>query len=221
MSAFHRLPQSVLVACLLCVPALPLAVAGPARAAEQAQPPQVPSPVDDFNKSIAEVKASLQQLTGRIEQSTRDIERLTAPDDARKQIAELQGLIAHTLGEVADNGDVARLGQKVIDYARAKQAQFEADTKFKPEERAFLQKEWKRIGDEARRATDDLANARSDFAGLLKTVQTRSDYIEELQALNNANQMLEVIHQLAGEIRAASGNLKTFIQTVNPPGPGT
>lgn len=192
---------------------------GQAQAAAQETKPgaQLASPVEDFNRTLGEVKKSLGDLTGRIEQSTKDIEKVTAPDAARKELAELQALIADALGSVSDNGPVATLGQKVIEFSRAKQRQIEADTKFTPEERAFLLKEWTRIGTEARRAADDLTNARQEFAKLLRTVQTRSDYIEELQALNNADQMLQVIKRLADDIRNASSALKNFIQTVTPP----
>ncbi|MBT9289177.1 hypothetical protein [Prosthecodimorpha staleyi] len=187
-------------------------------AAPEAKPAaQLASPVEDFNRTLGEVKKSLGDLTGRIEQSTKDIEKVTAPDAARKELAELQALIADALGSVSDNGPVATLGQKVIEFSRAKQRQIEADTKFTAEERAFLLKEWTRIGTEARRAAEDLTNARQEFAKLLRTVQTRSDYIEELQALNNADQMLQVIKRLADDIRNASSALKNFIQTVTPP----
>ena len=199
-----------------------LAFAPPLAFAMEAEAP-IPAlnPLDDFNRQLGEVKKNFEALSGKIEQSTREIEKLTTTEAARKDIATLQGLIADTLGAVSDNGEVARLGQKTLDFARAKQRQFEADTKYSPEERQFLLNEWKRIGAETERATADLANARREFSGLLRVVQTRGDYIEELQALNNAQKMLEVIKLLAGEIRSASNAMKSFIRTVTPPGPGT
>lgn len=184
-------------------------------------PPAIVSPVDDFNKQLEIVKKGFGALAGKIEQGTKNIEQLTAADAARQQIAEMQGLIADTLGAVSDNGDVARLGQKTLDFARAKQRQFETDPKFTPEERQFLLNEWRRIGADTERAVADLANARQEFSQLLRNVQTRGDYIEELQALNNAQKMLEVIKLLAGEIRSASGAMKAFIHSVTPPAPGT
>lgn len=211
--------KSGMVALLLGFPAM-LAVPSPAFSTETEVPAAL-NPIEDFNKQLEDVKKSFDTLSGKIEQSTKDIEQLTTTDAARKDIAALQGLIADTLGAVSDNGQVAKLGQKTLDYARAKQKQFETDTKYSPEERQFLLNEWKRIGTETERATNDLANARREFTGLLRMVQTRGDYIEELQALNNAQKMLEVIKLLAGEIRSASGAMKSFIHTVTPPGAGT
>jgi phage shock protein A len=214
MRKTSALVTSVLLVAGLCLAPLPaLAQTG----GITTQGPQVANPVDDFNSTLGEVKKSLGELTGKIESSTKDIEKVTAPEAARQQLAELQGLIADALGSVSDNGKVAVLGQKVIDFAAAKQKQIQADSKFTAEERAFLSKEWTRIGTEAKRASDDLNNARQEFAKLLRTVQTRSDYIEELQALNNADQMLQVIKRLAEDIRGASSALKNFIRTVTPP----
>lgn len=191
----------------------------PGAAGERA--PQVNNPVEEFNRSLGEVKKNLGSLTGKIEQTTKDIEKATTPDAARRDLADLQDLIAEALGAVSDNGPVASLGQKVIDHAQAKQRQIEAEAKFTPEERQFLAQEWRRIGTEARKATEDLTSARQEFAKLLRTVQTRSDYIEELQALNNAEQMLQVIQRLANDIRTASSALQSFIKAVTPPQPGT
>ena len=197
------------------------AAAGDAPAGQSPQAgPQINNPVEEFNRTLGDVKKNLGSLTGRIEQSTRDIEKVTQPDAAKKDLADLQALIAEALGTVSDNGPVATLGQKVVEFSRAKQKQIEQETRFTAEERQFLLNEWSRIGSEAKRATDDLTNARQEFAKLLKTVQTRSDYIEELQALNNAEQMLQVIRRLADDIRTASTALKGFIQAVTPPQPG-
>ncbi|MEJ1160701.1 hypothetical protein [Prosthecomicrobium sp. N25] len=194
----------------------------PAQTAGQAEKaPQLNNPVEDFNRTLGEVKKNLGSLTGKIEQSTKDIEKATAPDAARRELADLQALIAEALGSVSDNGSVAVLGQKVVDFARTKQRQIEADTRFTNEERQFLVQEWTRIGAEAKKASEDLTMARQEFARLLRTVQTRSDYIEELQALNNADQMLQVIRRLADDIRSASSALKSFLKAVTPPEPGT
>ncbi|MDR3494638.1 MAG: hypothetical protein P4L82_08545 [Ancalomicrobiaceae bacterium] len=189
-------------------------------AAEADKAPQVANPVDDFNRAVVEAKKSLGDLSAKIEESSKQIEGLTSTEAARAQVAELQSLIADALGQVADNGKVMTLGQKVVDFARSKEAMFDRDTKFTPDERQYLLKEWRRIETEAKRATDDLGNARSEFTELLRQVQARSDYIEELQALNNAQQMLDVIKKLAGEVRAASGSMKSLIQSVTAPAPG-
>lgn len=182
--------------------------------------PPIANPGDDFVKQFADLKKQLEALGQQIKKSAGEIETLTSPDAARKEIGTLQGLIANTLGLVTNNGDVAKLGKKVIDYARAKRKQFENDTKFSPEDRDYLKKEWLRVATQTEAAIAELSKARSKLTSMLKTVQARGDFIEELQALKNANKMLEVVKKLADELRSASASLQTFSKTVKPPGAG-
>ncbi len=182
--------------------------------------PPLANPGDDFVKQYSALKKQLEALGGKIKKSAGEIENLTSPDAARKQINTLQGLIANTLGLVTNNGDVAKLGKRVIDYARSKQKQFESDTKFSPEERAFLQKEWKRVGAQTEAAISELSRARGKLTEMLKTVQARGDFMKELQALKNANKMLEVVKTLAAELRTASAALQNFSRTAKPPKAG-
>ena len=105
-------------------------------------------------------------------------------------------------------------------YARSKQKQFADDKKFSAEERQYLQKEWQRVGAQTEAAIGELTKARGKLTGMLKTEQARGDFIEELQALKNANKMLEVVKTLAAELRTASSALQNFSQSAKPPGAG-
>ena len=185
--------------------------------AAEAGAPQIPSPVDDFDKAYIEAKQALSDLNAKIEQRSAEIQKLTASDAAGEEIAQLQALIAETLGNVADNGKVAVLGRKALDFARGKQAQFEKDTKFAPEEREFLLSEWKGAADKMKKEVDLLAQSRSQLAESLLRVQTRADYIVELQTLKDAEQVLAVIHQLASEIQETSVKVRNLLQTAAPP----
>jgi hypothetical protein len=177
-----------------------------------------PTPIDEFKKQSSEVQKSLQSVLAKIDQSAKEIETLSKPETAHQQIEDLQATIADALGTVADNGPVATLGAKALKFATDKQRQFETDTEFAPEDRAMLLREWKTIRDDTERATADLAKARDEFAQLLRTVQTRGDFIAELQAINNAQRMLEVVRQLAGEIRNTSDAMKAYVRNIVPPG---
>jgi archaellum component FlaC len=176
----------------LCL--LGLAVATPALAENAAAPP---NPIEEFNTEVGKVKGSLESLNKRIEQSVKEIETLSKPED---------------------NGEVATFGVKALAFAHNKQKELQADTKFAAADREYLLGEWKRIIAETEKATNDLSGARQEFSQLLRTVQTRGDYIEELQAINSAQRMLEVIRTLAGELRSASDVMKSFIRSLSPPG---
>ena len=192
----------------------------PSLAAEASDRPQVPSPVDDFDQAYVEAKQALTDLNSKIEQRSAEIQKLTASDTAAQEVAQLQALIAETLGAVADNGKVAQLGQRALDFARGKQAQFEKDAKFAPEEREFLLNEWKGAADKMKKEVDLLAQSRSQLAESLLRVQTRADYIGELQTLKDAKQVLAVIHQLATVIQQTSAKVRNLLQTATAPPPG-
>jgi hypothetical protein len=175
------------------------------------------TPLADFRTQIGDVKKSLEGVNAKIEDRAKAIETLSSPDAARKQVDELQALISQTLGLVADNGDIARLGAKALDYARGKQDQMRKDTKFSPAERAELQRRWDRNVADMVKATDELSKASTEFAQVLKIIQTRGDYASEVLEVENASEMLRVIQNLAGDVRGASETLKTFIRTLTPP----
>ncbi len=195
-----------------------IAAALPDVAAHAENAATLPSPIEEFNAQVGKVKDSLEALNKRIEDGVKGIETVSKPEEARHQVDDLRALVAEALGLVSDNGDVATLGQKALAFAQNKQKELQADTRFAPSDRDYLLSEWRRIIAETERATNDLAGARQEFSQLLRTVQTRGDYIEELQAINNAQKMLEVIRKLAGELRSASDVMKSFIRTLTPPG---
>jgi len=145
------------------------------------------------------------------------IETLSKPDAARQQVEELQALVSQTLSLVADNGDIAKLGTRALDYSRGKQEQMRKDTKFSATERAALQRRWDRNVSEMTKATDELSKASNEFAQLLKIIQTRGDYAAEILEVENATEMVKVIQNLAGDVRGASETLKTFIRGLSPP----
>jgi N-acetylglucosamine kinase-like BadF-type ATPase len=118
---------------------------------------------------------------------------------------------------VADNGDIAKLGAKALEYARAKQDQMRKDTKFTASERAALQKRWDTNVVEVARATDELTKASNEFTRLLKAIQTRGDYAAEVLEVENAAEMVKVIQNLAADVRGASEMLKNFIRSLAPP----
>lgn len=179
------------------------------------------SPVEDFSRQLDQLKKSFVELNKRIEESAKTIDRETDPQASRREIEELRGLVGSLLGAVADNGDVAQLGAKALEHARAKQKGLAADTRFTPEQRAFLLSQWDRIARETETATAELDSARSRFAKVLRTLQTNDDYIAELMEIRQGEEALKVVRDLAKQIHEASDMLNSFINTITPPQSGT
>jgi len=186
--------------------------------AQTAAKPDAVAPVEEFSRQLDALKKSFVELNKRIEESAKTIDRATDPQASRKEIEELRELVGTLLGAVADNGDVAQLGAKALEHARAKQKSLAAETRFSPEQRAFLLRQWDRIARETEAATSELDNARGRFAKVLRTLQTQDDYVAELMEIRQGDEALRVVRDLARQIHEASDMLNNFINTITPPG---
>jgi DNA repair exonuclease SbcCD ATPase subunit len=179
------------------------------------------APVEEFSRQLDELKKSFIELNRRIEESAKNIDRATDPQASRREIGELRELVGALLGAVADNGEVAQLGAKALEHARAKQKSLAAETRFTAEQRAFLLRQWDRIARETEAATTELDNARGRFAKVLRTLQTNDDYVGELMEIRQGDEALKVVRDLARQIHEASDMLNNFINAITPPQPGT
>jgi chromosome segregation ATPase len=189
--------------------------------AQAARAPDAVTPVEEFSHQLDELKKTFLDLSKRIEASAKAIDRETDPAASRKEIADLREIVSALLGAVADNGDVARLGAKALEHARAKQKSLADETRYSAEQRAFLLRQWERLARETEAATAELDNARSRFAKVLRMLQTNDDYVGELMEIRQGEEALKVVRDLAKQIHEASDMLNNFINTITPPQPGT
>jgi len=191
----------------------------PARA--QADQPSVSdaiTPVEQYARRVEQLKKSYPDLAKRIEDAAKTIDEVTEVDKARKEIEDLRTIVANMLSAVSDNGTVSQLGAKALAHARGKLRQLEQEARFKPEERQFLADLWRKLVVETEHASDELDTARKEFAELLRTLQTREDFIDELMQVRRAAEAIRVIRELTREIRDASDKLKSLINGIKPPG---
>ena len=189
--------------------------------AQTAQKPDGITPVEEFSRQLDELKKSFVELNRRIERSAKAIDGATDAQASRREIGELRELVGSLLGAVADNGEVAQLGARALEHARAKQKSLAAETRFSAEQRAFLLRQWDRIARETEAATAELDSARTRFAKVLRTLQTNDDYVGELMEIRQGEEALKVVRDLARQIHEASDMLNNFINTITPPQPGT
>ena len=201
----------VAIAAALSVPAVS-ARAGPSADADAFVP------VEEYARKVEEFTKNAPGLNKKIEEGTKAIESLTDAPKARSEIEQLRDVVADLLGRVSDNGELARLGAKALDQSRNKLKALEQDTRFKPEERQFLVDQWRELIRQTERAADDLDKARLEFAELMRTLQTREDFIDELLQIKRAAEAIKVIRQLTSDLRDASEKLKTLIGGIKPPG---
>ncbi len=173
---------------------------------------------DEFTRQLNELKKTFSDLSKKIDEGTQSIDRMKDAPGARKEIEELRGHVAALLGAVADNGAVWELGNKALKRADDKLKALDAETRYKPEDRAFLIERWRELKVGTEGAIKELEVARRDFANLLRTLQTNEDFIDELLQVKEHERALEVIHQLTDGIRDASDKLKKLLTTLKSPG---
>lgn len=198
-----------------------VAISPPPALAQSVDKPDAVTPVEEFSRQLDELKKTFADLNKRIEESAKVIDGETDPAASRQELAELRALVSSLLGAVADNGAVAQLGAKALEHARAKQRTLATETRFTPEQRAFLLSQWERLARETEAATKELDEARVRFAQDLRTLQTSDDYVGELMEIRQGQEALKVVRELAKQIHDASDLLNNFVNTITRPQPGT
>jgi DNA repair exonuclease SbcCD ATPase subunit len=176
------------------------------------------SPVDEFSKQLEDFQKSVPDLNKAIQDSASAIDGVTDIDKARVEIDQLRQEISTLLAAVSDNGPVSQLGVKALDHVHAKLKLLSQETRFKPEERQFLIDQWQQIAAQTETANKELGDARAQFAGLLQTLQSNEDFIDELVEIRQAQKAIDVMRSLTKNIRDASSQLNKLIGAIKPPG---
>lgn len=194
-----------------------LAVPGVAGAQSDSKPGTSALADDEFARQLGELKKTFGEVGKQIEAGTHAIDNLKSPEDGRKGIEELRQHVSRLLAAVADNGEVAKLGQMALERAEHKLQSLAQDRRFKPEEREYLIHRWRELKASTASAIAELDTARRDFSELLRTLQTSEDYIDELLQIREHQKALDVIQQLTTGIRDASDKLKRLLGGIRPP----
>jgi chromosome segregation ATPase len=176
------------------------------------------APVEEYARKVEEFSKRAPELNKKIEDGAKAIESLADAPKARKEIEELRAAAADLLGRVSDNSELARMGAKALERSRTKLKALEQDSRFSADERDFLVAQWRELVRQTERSADDLEKARGEFFALVKMLQTREDFIDELLQINQAAEAIKVMRGLTGELRDASEKLKTLISGIKPPG---
>ena len=175
------------------------------------------TPVEDFANEYKLFKEQLSALPKKIEDTSREVEGKTAAASTHDQLNALRAIVSSALAQVADNGSVARLGQSALGYTRQKLTDLSQDSHYTKDQRAYLIKEWTTTAQLTSGAVDELEASRKELADLLKVLQSNDDFMRELEALNNAAKVVEVIRDLTSGLREISGHLKVILQRMNGP----
>jgi len=202
-----------LLACLFLV-----ALSQPVAAQGEQQGSDLLTPVEEFSRQVEELKKNFDDLSQKIDESAKSIDGVTDVEKARQAIEGMRGIVGKLLSAVSDNGPVSQLGIKALSHARDKVKELEQEKRFSADEQQFLLNEWHKLLTDTQRTTDELTAARNEFARLLRLLQTREDFIDELIQIRRAAEAVKVMRQLAIDIRASSDALQDLIRAIKPPG---
>jgi hypothetical protein len=211
----------------LCPLAVALSIAAAGASLAQGAPVGSPAtkPSDEaaaeareFSKQIDELKKSLLSLKKRIDDSKSIAAERAGGEAWRKEIEELRALVSGLLGAVADNGEVSQLGASALKNARTKLETLSRDPRFTAEERKTLTDAWAALIDRTEQATRELDKARVKFADLLRMLQNKEDYIAELIAVAQQEEIVKTIRQLTEELNNTSIILNNIIKSLSAPG---
>jgi chromosome segregation ATPase len=176
------------------------------------------SPVEQFSKQLEDFQKSVPNLNQKIQDGAGLIDSATDIDKAKAEVDALRDEVSTLLGAVSDNGPVAQLGVKALNHIHDKIRTLSQESRFKPDERQYLLDQWQRLQAQTEAANKDLDDARAQFVGLLQTLQSNEDFIEELVEIRQAEKALDVIRNLTHDIRDASTQLNKLIGSIKPPG---
>ncbi|HEY2527366.1 MAG TPA: hypothetical protein VGJ20_05340 [Xanthobacteraceae bacterium] len=176
------------------------------------------SPVEEFSQQLENFQKSVPNLNKTIQDGAGTIDSASNVAQARAEIDKLRQSVSTLLGAVSDNGPVSELGAKALAHIHNKLKALSQDARFKPEERQYLIDQWQKLEAQTENATQELDEARAQFAGLLQTLQDNEDFIGELLELRQAEKALAVIRSLTSDIRDASTQLNKLIGGIKPPG---
>jgi chromosome segregation ATPase len=175
------------------------------------------APVEKYSQQIDQLKNAFSDLSKKIDDGTKLIDGLTDVQQARAEIEQLRTAVSGLLAAVADNGEVAKLGARAQQRVDEKLKELEVDTRFQSDERKFLIDQWRRLQSQTRDASQELGDARKEFAELLQQLQTNEDFIDELIEVRQAKRAIDVLRHLTSEIRDASGKLKALMGGIKAP----
>ena len=197
---------------LVCAMAIQGVIHGGAAVAQPAgRPADDTAAIDEFARSFKALRESLGELPKKIEDADRLVRANIDPATAQKQLDLLRAIVAQVLGLVVDNGTVATLGRSAVNAARGKLAEHRQGTRFTPDQREYLVKEWQRVAGETESAVADLDAARKELAELLRLIQTNEDFLKELQELSQAHNTIEIVRTLTASLRDVSVRLRDLI----------
>jgi hypothetical protein len=205
---FFRLPLAVLT--LLGASNLALAQSQPP--ASPPTPSRQPVISDDTLDDFAELNRNLVALESRLAKAKRVIAASQDPNLPESQRAAFQTTVTGLLGAFADGGQVTKLGQSAADFVHQRLAEARQDTTFPPEQKEALIIRWQRLATQTEATVAVLENTRKDLGAKLQLLQSKADFVDQMEKLRQARAVLDALGDLADQRQSVSQRVRDLLQ---------
>jgi DNA repair ATPase RecN len=186
------------------------ALASPAIAQTAPDDADIGAAKEQLKSKWTDLQREVGDLRSKIDGYNQKIDELSDPKTSRAKVAELQADIGNALAATLDQGEIAKLGQKVLDTDKAWLADIYKHG-WTPDRIAMLEGKFKSTIDKTQHTLDDLAQVRKELAATLRRIQSDGDYLEALARVQQSEEMTRVLQSLLHDLQAASQNLKTIV----------
>lgn len=188
-------------------------------ALSQSQPPAPPptpsrQPVisDDTLDDFAELNRNLVSLESRLAKAKRIIAASQDPNLPESQRAAFQTMVNGLLTAFADGGEVTKLSQTAVDFVHQRLAEAQRDTSFPPEQKQALVIRWQRLSTQTEATVAVLDTTRKDLGAKLQLLQSKADFVDQMQKLRQARAVLDALGDLADQRASVSGRVRDLLQ---------
>jgi DNA repair ATPase RecN len=165
---------------------------------------------EELKSKWGDLQREVGDLRGKITSYSQQIGELSDPKTSRAKVAELQVDIGQALAATLDQGEIASLGQKVLDTDKAWLADIYKHG-WPPERIAMLEGKFKSTIEKTQHTLDDLAQIRKELAATLRRIQSDGDYLEALARVQQSEEMARVLQSLLHDLQTTSDNLKSIV----------
>jgi len=184
-------------------------------ALSQSQPPNPPrQPVisDDTLDDFADLNRNLVSLESRLAKAKRVIAASQDPNLPESQRVAFQTAVTGLLDAFADGGQVTSLSQSAVDFVHQRLAEAQRDTNFPPAQKEALIVRWQRLASQTEATVAVLENTRKDLSTKLQLLQSKADFVDQMQKLRQARAVLDALGDLADQRQSVSERVRDLLQ---------
>ena len=126
--------------------------------------------------------------------------------------AAFRTLVAGLLDAFADGGQVSTLGQTAVDLVKQRLDAAQRDTSFPPEQKEALVIRWRRLAVQTEALAAALDGTRKDLLEKLALLQSKADFVDQMEKLRQARAVLDAVGDLADQRQSVSDRVRDLLQ---------